>query len=362
MALRDLRLVDWLTNENVMVRTAALEMLSNGYSTDQRVCEAVFSAWDQFTTQDAFPEFPMITHLEIPKEFMSETLSRAEVMSAGRPLTDRACRCAGKLLEAVSVSSPLIFSDHIEQIAQLKEKSKIFFRIDLDRLRFRVSLLDSLNEDSVADWFTSDIQPMVSFGYYPHLESLYLKGRAEQSLQIAFEQLRSGERKPHVLETGLELASRYRLVGYESVFADGIDDENSSVADGCAIALSRCRNDNVLSLIAERFADYSRSGQLRSIDVLRRSRLPKTSELLRFLRAHAQGSQVQNALRIAEVLQFDFSDLENWLEAILVVDDASLKRIASLLCLVGPLSEGLSDDDKRRMLHLVRSRLQDQAV
>ncbi len=81
-----------------------------------------------------------------------------------------------------------------------------------------------------------------------------------------------------------------------------------------------------------------------------------------FLRAHAQGSQVQNALRIAEVLQFDFSDLENWLEAFLVVDDMTLKRVASLLCLVGPLSESLSDDDRRRTLHLVRTRLQDQAV
>lgn len=362
MALRDVKLVDWLTNENAMVRTAALEMLSNGYSTDQRVCEAVFSAWDQFSTQDAFPEFPLITHLEVPKELMPETLNRAEAMSAGRPLTDRACRCAGKLLEAVSVSSPLIFQDHLDQIAQLKQRSKIFFRIDLDRIRFRVSLLDSLAEDSVADWFTSDTQPIVSHGFYPYLESLHLKGRAESSLQAAFEQLRSGERKPHVLETALELASRYRLVGYEGVFADGIDDENSSVADGCAIALARCRNDNVLSLIAERFPDYSRSGQLRSIDVLRRSRLPKTSELLRFLRAHAQGSQVQNALRIAEVLQFDFSDLENWLEAFLVVDDMTLKRVASLLCLVGPLSESLSDDDRRRTLHLVRTRLQDQAV
>jgi hypothetical protein len=362
MALHDLKLVDWLINESAMVRTAALEMLSNGYSTDQRVCEAVFSGWDKYTEQEAFPEFPLITHLEIPKDFMGETLARAGTMSAGRPLTDRACRCAGKLLEAVSVSSPLLFREYLDQISELKQKSKIFFRIDLDRLRFRASLLDSVKDDSMADWFTSDTPPAVSFGFYPYLESLYLKGSAEQSLQIAFEQLTSGDRKPHVIETALELASRYRLVGYESVFADGIDDENSSVADGCAIALARCRNDNVLSLIADRFPDYSRSGQLRSIDVLRRSRLPKTSELLRFLRAHAQGSQVQNALRIAEVLQFDFSDLENWLEAILVVDDLSLRRISSLLCLVGPLSEVLSDDDKRRTLHLVRTRLQDQAV
>lgn len=362
MALRDLRLVDWLTNESAVLRTAALEMLSNGYSTDQRVCEAIFAAWDKYTAQDAFPEFPMITHLEIPKDFMSETLNRAAAMSAGRPLTDRACRCAGKLLEAISVSSPLLFREHMDQISELKQRSKIFFRIDLDRLRFRVSLLDSVSEDAVADWFTSDTPPVVAYGYYPHLESLYLKGRAESSLQAAFEQMKSGERKPHVIETALELASRYRMVGYESEFADGIDDDNSAVADGCAIALARCRNDNVLSLIADRFPDYSRSGQLRSIDVLRRSRLPKTSELLRFLRAHAQGSQVQNALRIAEVLQFDFSDLENWLEAILVVDDLSLRRISSLLCLVGPLSESLSDDDKRRTLHLVKTRLQDQAV
>lgn len=360
MALRDLTLVDWLTNDSVHIRTAALELLSNGYSTDRRGCEAVFAAWDKYTPQEAFPEFPMISHLEIPKEFISDALKRAEQMSAGRLLTDRECRCAGKLLEAISVSSPVLFREHLEQIESLKRSSKIFFRVDLDRLSFRVSLLESYSDDSVADWFSGDVQPILSHGYYPYLESQFLKGRAEPALQIAFEQLKTGDRKPHVLEAALELASRYRLVGHEAVFADGIDDENTSIADGCAIALARCRNDNILSLIADRFADYSRSGQLRSIDVLRRSRLPKTSELLRFLRAYAQGTQVQNALRIAEVLQFDFSDLENWLEALLVVDDLSLKRIAALLCLVGPISESLPDDDKRRTLHLVRTRLQDQ--
>jgi hypothetical protein len=357
MALKDGQLIEWLSHPQAPIRSAALELLSNAFSTDHRWCDAIFRTWDQYTPQEAFPEFPLISHLEIPKESMESAIQRASTMSVSRALTDRACRCAGKIIEAISVSSPWMFQPYLEQIRILKQSSKIFFRVDIDRMAYRVEQLRAGSLDPIEDWFQRDVAPTLPYGYYPHLESAFARGEADSALRIAFDQLKNGDVKPQVIESVLELSTRYRLVGYESIFVDGLDHDNTSIADACAIALSRCRNDNVLSLIADRFPEYTRAGQLRSIDVLRRSRLPKTSELLRFLRPHAQGGLVQNALRIAEIMQFDFDDLENWLEAMLVVDDSSMQRIVNAICLAGPLSEQLAPEDRRRTLHLVNGRM-----
>lgn len=357
MAVSDHLLIQWLEHEQVAVRSASLELLSSSYSTDHRWCQSVFQAWDHFSPQEAFPEFPLLTHLEITHDLVPECIARADSMSRGRALTDRACRCAGKLIEAVSVCSPNHFQTHLADLDRLKRSSKIFFRIDMDRLRYRVELLERNSDDPLVEWFAKDVEPTLPYGLYPHVESCFVRGQADEALRNAFEQIHSENRTSYVLEVCFELACRYRLLGYEAYFANGLDDENSSIADASAIALARCRNDQVLSLIADRFANYSRSGQLRSIDVLRRSRLPKTTQLLRYLRAHAIGTPVQTALRVAEILQFDFSELEDWLEALMVVDDASLARIRPALALAGPLSAALPEDDRARTLHLIRARL-----
>lgn len=360
MAVQDSQLVQWLEHDQVSIRSASLDLLSSSYSTNHRWCTAVFHAWDRFGAQDAFPEFPMLTHLEIASELVPACIQRAADMSNGKAITDRGCRCAGKLIEAVSVSSPKYFVDHLELIESLKKQSKIFFRVDLDRMKYRVEHFLGDESDPLEEWFAKDIEPTLPYGLYPHIEASFLRGQADEALRSAFAQLSSDIRKSHVLEACFELATRYRLLGFETFFADGLNDDDPSIADASAIALSRCRNDHVLSLIAERFAGYSRAGQLRSIDVLRRSRLPKTPELLRFLRGHALDGTVQNALRIAEVLQFDFSELEDWLESLMVMDDSSIMRVQPLLSLVGPLSTSLAPEDRARTLHLVKTRLSSQ--
>ena len=357
MAVQDSQLVQWLEHEQVSIRSASLDLLSSSYSTNHRWCTGVFHAWDRFCPQNAFPEFPLLAHLEIASELVGECVQRAGAMSQGKAIIDRGCRCAGKLIEAVSVSSPKNFLDHLESIDTLKKQSKIFFRVDLDRMRYRAEHFLRDQFDPLDEWFTKEVEPTLPYGLYPHIESSFLRGQADDALRLGFGQLASDNRKSHVLEGCFELASRYRLLGYETFFADGLNDEDSSIADASAIALSRCRNDHVLSLIAERFAGYTRSGQLRSIDVLRRSRLPKTPQLLRFLRGPALDGSVQNALRVAEVLQFDFSELEEWLESLMVMDDPSIARVQPLLSLVGPLSESLASDDRARTLHLVKTRL-----
>ncbi len=365
MALSDSTLIGLLTHESVGVRSASLELLSGSFSNDVRWLPQIFAAWDRYGAQEAFPEFPLLTHFAIPIELVSECIDRAQRMSAGKPITDRVCRCAGKLIEAISVASPVTFANHVAEIHELKLQSKIFFRVNDHKMRARCGWIDREFSD-LAETLSSN--PGSILNLYEVLESQFLQGRADDVLKSGLQSLRSDlqgqadspERTvEHVSHVCLELATRYRMVGYEAWFVDLLDHSESAIADAASVGLARCRTDTSLSLIADRFADYSKSGQLRSIDVLRRGRMPKTSELLRFLRAHGHGTQVQNALRAAEVLQFDFSCLEDWLEALVVVDEPSFERLKGSLGIVEPLTDALSQSDKSRALHLLRSRFKD---
>ena len=359
MALNDSTLIGLLTHESVGVRSASLDLLSSSFSTDTRWLPQIFAAWDRFSANDAFPEFPLLTHFAIPSEFVGECISRANQMVAGRGITDRVCRCAGKLIEGISIAAPVTFANHISAIRELKKQSKIFFRVNDQRMQARCEWIDREFPD-LAD--TLETHPGSVGNLYEVLESQFLQGRIDELLKTSFTALNQGGQERSAQQVSmvcLELATRYRMVGYEPWLADLVDHQDPTVADAAAIGLARCRTDTTLTLIADRFADYSKSGQLRSIDVLRRGRLPKTSELLRFLRAHGQGSQVQNALRASEVLQFDFTSLEDWLEALLVVDDSLFVQLRSQLAVIDPISDSLSQSDKSRTLHLLKTRFKE---
>jgi hypothetical protein len=359
MALSDSTLIGLLTSESVNVRSAALDMLSSSFSNDARWLPQIFVSWDRFGPQDAFPEFPLLSHFAIPPEYVGECITRARSMAQGRPLTDRVCRCAGKLIEAISIGSPISFASHLESIRELKQVSKIFFRVSDQKMQARCDWIE--RECGNLQEYLNETPSSVG-NLYEILESQFLLGRADEVLRNGFAALLSEVRDRSAEHTSLiclELASRYRLTGYESWFVELIDHSDQMIADAASIGLGRCRTDTALSLIADRFSEYSKSGQLRSVDVLRRGRIPKTAELLRFLHPHGHGSQVQNALRVAEVLQFDFTSLEDWLEAFLVIDDESFSRIKSQLYVVEPLAQSLSEDDRQRTLKLFHSRFKE---
>lgn len=359
MALTDSTLIGLLTHESVNVRSAALELLSSSFSNDSRWLPQVFAAWDHFGINEAFPEFPLLTHFAIPSELVNECIDRSRVMAQGRALTDRTCRCAGKLIEAISIGPPSAFAHAVGAIRELKQVSKIFFRVSDQKMLSRCEWIDRDCGDLQS--YISD-NPASVVNLYEVLESQFLQGRADEVLKNGFSALITGEQErsaEHFSLVCLELASRFRMTGYESWFVELIDHGDQMIADSAAIGLARCRTDTTLSLIADRFADYSKSGQLRSADVLRRGRLPKTPELLRFLHAHGQGVQVQNALRVAEVLQFDFTSLEDWLEALLVIDEESFSRVRSQLFVVEPLAHSLPEAERDRTLKLLHSRFKE---
>lgn len=85
--------------------------------------------------------------------------------------------------------------------------------------------------------------------------------------------------------------------------------------------------------------------------------MDQSSHLLRYLLPMGREFVVQDAIRIAEVLLFDFDALEDWLEAVLLADDASLHRIAYALSLAYPLALEKAAGEWPRVRRLIHSRL-----
>ena len=352
MAISDGQLIAWLSHDHPKVRSASLELLSNSYVCDNGVLKAIFDAWDRFGPEMAFPDFPLVSHIPIPDAMVDELLERATAMSAGRKITDRTCRCAGKLLEALSVSETSRFANHLGTVSDLKNASKIFFRVPLALMRERASAL-SRESSSLQMDFDDGTPENISVA----LECLFYRGQASKWIDRGFGELEDGASPSPLAMATLAFAARHSLPGYDQPLLGLVERSNATIADQATIALVRARQSQTHTLIAERYPKLTRSGQLRCLDIIRRTRLPKSSDLLRFLLPLGLDFQVQDATRIAEVCLFDFVALEDWLEAFLLADEKSLMRIAPLIALAKPLAERVAVTEWPRVEHLIRTRL-----
>lgn len=351
MAVTDQQLIRWLGHQDARVRTASLDLLSSSYASDPSILSSVISAWDRFGVEAAYSDFPLISHLAIASEQMSVVLSRAREYSEGRKLTDRVCRCAGKLAEAISVERASSFAPYLDQIKQLKSSSKIFFRVPIDVMEQRAEGL--VREPSSLEL---DFEDGSSEDYAIAMESLWERGLATRWIREGIESWEESE-VSKLAVTSLELVSRHAIRGYEEQLLGLVDRDQATVADLATIALVRGRNPLTQSLIADRFVGMSRTGQLRSLDIIRRMRLEQSSKLIRFLLPHGCDAAVQNAARVAEVLLFDFGFLEEWLEAFLLMDDASVPRIVYAIPIAHPLGLEVVPGDWPRIKHLLKTRL-----
>lgn len=352
MAVSDVQLMGWLVHPDHLVRSAALELLTNSYVSHPGILPAIFAAWDRWGPEYAFPDFPLVSHLPIRSEMVPECLTRAESMSLGRKLTDRECRCAGKLIEAISVCDATVFESHLDAMEQLKQSSKVFFRVPIRSMRERVAALHRSTSSLQLDF--EDGQPGdIAIA----LEALLHRDQATPWIERGLADWDDQSEPSPLALAVLELASRHSVHGFENQLLDLSESDRSSIADMASIALIRSRSPRTLSLIAERFAEMNRVGQLRSVDIIRRTRLETSSNLLRYLLPLGQEFVVQDAIRIAEILLFDFDALEEWLEAFLLADDTSLRRIASALAIAYPLALEKVAPEWPRVRHLILSRL-----
>ena len=353
MAVTDEQLRGWLVHPDPLVRSASLELLTNSYVSHPGILPAIFSAWDHWGAEQAYPDFPLVSHLPIRSELVPECLARAESMSRGRKLTDRECRCAGKLIEALSVCNAAVFESHLDAMEQLKHSSKVFFRVPITSMRERVAALHRSTSSLQLDF--EDGQPSdIAIA----LEALLDRDQAGPWIERGLADWDEPSDPSPLALAVLELASRHPVHGFENQLLNLSDSDRSSIADMASIALIRSRSPRTLSLIAERFADMNRNGQLRSVDIIRRTRLEASSNLLRYLLPLGQEFIVQDAIRIAEILLFDFDALEEWLEAFLLADEISLQRIVFALPIAYPLALEKVAPEWPRIRHLILSRLE----
>lgn len=352
MAVTDEQLIGWLVHPDRLVRSASLELLTSSYVSHPGILPAIFAAWDRWGSEEAFPDFPLVSHLPIRREMVDECLTRAESMSQGRKLTDRVCRCAGKLIEALSVCDARVYESHLESMERLKQTSKVFFRVPIGAMRERVAAYQRTSSSLSLDF--EDGQPSdIAIA----LEVLLQRGEAKRWIERGFDAWADESEPTPLARAVLELASRHPIEGFESQLLSLSQSDLASVADQASIALVRCRSPRTLTLIADQFVGMGRAGQLRSIDIIRRTRLDRSSNLLHYLLPLGREFLVQDAIRIAEVLLFDFEALEEWLEAFLLADDASLKRTVYALPIAYPLALERTPTEWARIRHLIQSRV-----
>jgi len=289
--------------------------------------------------------------LAISSEQMPLVLARAKELSEGRKITDRVCRCAGKLAEAISVERASSFAPFLDQIRALKVSSKIFFRVPVEVMEHRAEGLVREPSSLELDFEDGDFSD-----YAIALESLWERGLANRWIREGIESWEDPAAGKLAI-TALELVSRHPIRGYEEQLLGLVDRDQASVADLATIALVRGRNPLTQSLIADRFSGMGRTGQLRSLDIIRRMRLEQSSKLIRFLLPQGCDAAVQNAARVAEVLLFDFESLEEWLEAFLLMEDASVQRIVYAVPISHPLALEEVPGDWHRIKQLLKTRL-----
>ncbi len=124
MEVTDEALLELLYHSEQRIRSAALESLAASFCESPQMLTAIFESWDRYEPQNAFPEFPMLSHLPVSHDTADESLLRASAMCRERKLIDPVCRCAGKLIEAYSVALPDAYDGMLHRFENLRRESK----------------------------------------------------------------------------------------------------------------------------------------------------------------------------------------------------------------------------------------------
>lgn len=302
-----------LVDDEPQFRMLALEFLSEGYAEHDQIMPVVFSVWDRCGVAEAFPQFPMLSHLAIAPALIDECCHRAAQMVVERKLTDATTRCAGKLLEQVTAGHAANLAPHLNAIRATSQTSKIFFRVDLQALQHRLDLLAS-PADQLAVRLDSAIetlsrQPTDSAAFMDGLHALealrwqhpdYLDMRAA----IAQSPPESG---PAAISFQLSLQSliQFPQTGSEAHLAKHLLDQRETIFVNAVEALVRCGTPLAAAHLLAAFPDAQPQAQRWIARGLQRIRgLGLAAEIAR-LRQATEAPALWLMLLVAEVRQFD---------------------------------------------------------
>ncbi len=329
-------LLQLLSDDEPNFRMLALHFLSEGYVDNGAVLQSVFAGWDRWGVERAFVEFPMISYVPISGAQIGEVCRRASHMAQGRKLTDIVSRCAGKLLEQIAGLSARALSEHISSIAHVAAQSKIFFRVDVDSLKKRISLLnadaDALMqqlENSVETLSTSTDNSSAFLDGLHALEILRCEHpqMIDMAAALAITPPDNGSRAIS-FQLAMHSLIQFAEVGAEKVLANHLLDSREAIHANATEALVRIGSTLAAAAFVAQFSEAEPSPRKWIARGLQRIRAVGLADEIAKLRKSTDDSALWLMLLIAEVRQ---------------MEAGSLSRIATELGRVQTFSTALMD-------------------
>ncbi len=311
-------LIRLLASDEAVVRTLALNFLSEGYAQDPEVLASVFAGWDRRGVDVAFPELPLLSHVPIPTTAVLECCQRAAAIVPNRKLTDRQTRCAGKLMEQVVRLPAADLRPFQSQIAETIHLSKIFFRVDLAILNNRIAMLE-LTSDQLAEQLESAIatlarQPDSDAAMHQALAALetlrfHHPTYLDMTAAIAHSPPDSGAQAAS-FQVAMHSLIQFAQPGAEETLAKFLTDPRESIHCNAVEGLVRIGSPLAAAHLIASF-DQADVGQQRWLARgLQRVRADGLAEEVARLRSATQDSALWGMLLVAEVRQFELTSLE----------------------------------------------------
>lgn len=311
-------LVALLADDTPGTRMLALHFLSEGYADQPEILPAVFAAWDRWGATSAFPEFPLISYVCIPKELIGELLQRAQdLVLPGHKLTELSTRCAGKLVEQLCNLPAKQLSPHQINLENLTTQSKIFFRVDTRALAQRIGMMD-LSADQLAERLDHSIETLTA-----HSEN----AAAFTTGLHALEALRSDH--PGYIDMATAISntppdhgaraisfqlSMHSLIqtsqaGTEAALATHLLDPREAILSNAIEAMVKLGTPLAAACLISQFELASESGQRWIARGLQRVRGLGLADEIANLRDHTVDPALWGMLLVAEVRQFEVASL-----------------------------------------------------
>ncbi|GAB5403236.1 MAG: hypothetical protein Aurels2KO_14670 [Aureliella sp.] len=311
-------LIDLLRHANATVRMRALTVLCDGLVDDENIFKAVRDGWKEWGAEDAFPDFPMLSHFPVGADDVEEAIKLAASMADGGKLTDKRTRCAGKLLEQV-VQLPLeVIEEHLDAIESVAQSAKIFFRVRPEYARRRQELR-SLPLEQLSSQLDSAIETVsqadgdVDAAYADGLLALdCLRTYHPDAIDIGAAIRSADEKGPQAVSFSLAMDSlaRREEPGLEEQIAAHLHAPQENVFTRAVEALVRSGTPAAAARLVLAMQGAPSNNRTWIVRGLQRIRAEGLAEQLHQLRQRATDQKLWLMLLVAELNQLDPSSVE----------------------------------------------------
>lgn len=307
-----------LSDERSDLRMLSLHLLGEAYAASPEILERIFAAWDKWGPEQAYPEFPMLSHVPIAGDAIRESCDRAKDMVRGRKLTETVCRCAGKLIEQLVRLSPTELAPYRSLIEETVALSKIFFRVDLADLRDRLELMGAA-PDQLAGLLDKTIARLAEQAEDPValrrglivLETLRREHPDYLDLRNV---LAAGKQSsPHTtasFQLTLKSLIQFEQTGLEDSLAAYLPSSEEALCSSVVEALVRCGTHDAAEALLDSLLEAETENRKWIARGLQRLRVKGISSRLGQLRDTTSDPYLWVMLLIAEVRQFEVESSE----------------------------------------------------